>query len=128
MKELPANNLKNDCYAQMFYGCTLLTTAPILPAETLASNCYAQMFLNTKVNYIKALFLTTPSINTTNAWFRNVPNVPTSIFVKHIDASWTDTGDSAVPSNWTILYYNPTTYKYYLSDKITECDDHGNPI
>lgn len=128
IKELSSNNLKESCYAQMFYGCTSFTTAPILPEETLFSNCYVQMFFNTKVNYIKALFLTAPSLNTTNAWLRNVPNVSTSIFVKHIDATWTDTGDYAIPSNWTILYYNPTTDKYYLSDKTTECDDHGNPI
>lgn len=129
IKELPSNDLKDSCYAQMFYGCTSLTTAPILPAETLFLNCYVQMFFNTKVNYIKALFLTAPSINTTSAWLRNVPDVSTSIFVKHIDATWTDTGDSAVPSNWTVIYYDPALDKYYLDQqREIECDDHGNPI
>lgn len=32
------------CYANMFHGCTNLTTAPELPATTLAQRCYAAMF------------------------------------------------------------------------------------
>ena len=28
----------------MFYGCTSLTTAPVLPASTLVEKCYAAMF------------------------------------------------------------------------------------
>jgi hypothetical protein len=36
--------MANYCYAFMFYGCTALTTAPILPATTLATHCYEYMF------------------------------------------------------------------------------------
>lgn len=36
----------NDCYNQMFYGCTKLTNAPALPATTLSSGCYSAMFYN----------------------------------------------------------------------------------
>ena len=62
-------------------------------------------------------------------WMTSVPNVSTSIFVKHIDATWTDTGNSGVPSNWTIIYYDPAVDKYYTDQtRATECDDHGNPI
>lgn len=43
---LPATTLTGNCYQNMFYGCTSLTTAPVLPATTLASNCYASMFRN----------------------------------------------------------------------------------
>lgn len=35
-----------DCYIQMFNGCTNLTTAPELPATTLAKFCYGSMFMN----------------------------------------------------------------------------------
>ena len=42
--ELPATTLKNSCYSNMFYGCTRLTTAPELPATTLMSSCYSGMF------------------------------------------------------------------------------------
>ena len=41
---LPATTLASNCYRQMFYGCTNLTTAPELPATTLADNCYFYMF------------------------------------------------------------------------------------
>lgn len=41
---LPATTLANNCYSKMFYGCTALTTAPELPATTLAYNCYKDMF------------------------------------------------------------------------------------
>lgn len=42
--------MANNCYSNMFYGCTSLTTAPSLPATTLANNCYNSMFyLCTKI-------------------------------------------------------------------------------
>ena len=42
--KLSTTTLASSCYANMFYGCTSLTTAPELPATTLVSNCYANMF------------------------------------------------------------------------------------
>ena len=42
--ELPAATLKQSCYSSMFYGCTGLTSAPELPATTLDSACYSSMF------------------------------------------------------------------------------------
>jgi len=41
---LPATTLTNYCYYAMFSGCTGLTTAPSLPATTLATSCYRDMF------------------------------------------------------------------------------------
>lgn len=41
---LPATTLAASCYADMFAGCTHLTTAPALPAATLATACYKNMF------------------------------------------------------------------------------------
>ena len=41
---LPATTLANNCYENMFYYCTSLTSAPELPATTLASSCYFGMF------------------------------------------------------------------------------------
>ena len=43
---LPANTLANSCYYYMFYGCSSLTVAPELPATTLANYCYNYMFRN----------------------------------------------------------------------------------
>ena len=39
-----ATTLANNCYAEMFNGCTSLTTAPTLPATTLTEGCYIDMF------------------------------------------------------------------------------------
>ena len=42
--ELPATTLSKSCYSYMFDGCTALTQAPALPATTLAIYCYSSMF------------------------------------------------------------------------------------
>ena len=44
--ELPAIVMTGFCYSSMFRGCTGLTTAPALPATTLAQYCYQGMFYN----------------------------------------------------------------------------------
>ena len=41
---LPATKLTNNCYNDMFSGCTGLTIAPELPATTLTDGCYSGMF------------------------------------------------------------------------------------
>lgn len=152
--ELPATTLYERCYQSMFERCTSLTKAPRLPATTMATYCYYSMFnltnltgpfilpatnlagttqcyanmLRCKATYVKMLAVTLGS-NSLNNWFYGVPNVSTSIFVKHIDAQWTTTGVSGVPTNWTVIYYDPALDKYYLDQqRQTECDDHGNPI
>ncbi|MCD7728687.1 MAG: hypothetical protein LUI60_02080, partial [Clostridia bacterium] len=43
--ELPATELTDYCYTNMFRNCTSLTTTPELPAMTLAGYCYSSMFL-----------------------------------------------------------------------------------
>ena len=45
---LPATTLADNCYRNMFNGCTKLTTAPALPATKLADSCYSNMFLGCK--------------------------------------------------------------------------------
>ena len=59
--ELPALILDDYCYAAMFEGCTSLTTAPVLPALQLEPYCCSMLFNGcTLLNYIKAMFTTTP--------------------------------------------------------------------
>lgn len=124
--KLPATTTQGYCYYEMFIDCTNITTAPELPATTLANQCYSYMFDGcSSLSYIKALIVTLTG-STMSIWVRGVAS--TGIFVKHIDATWEATGVSYVPTNWTILYFDPDTEKYYLSDKTTECDDHGNPL
>ena len=98
---LPATTLADSCYYYMFNGCTSLTTAPELPAITLASYCYSYMFQNcSNLNYIKAMFTTTPSSSYTGNWVSRVAS--TGTFVKNSAATWDVTGTNGVPSGWTV--------------------------
>ena len=103
--ELPATTLRTYCYGDMFSGCTSLTTAPELPATKLESNCYIDMFRGcTQLNYLKALFTTTPSISYTQSWVSGVAS--TGTFVKNKAATWTTTGVSGIPEGWTVVTDN----------------------
>lgn len=118
-----------SCFGYMFYSCSKLTKSPQLPAETLARQSYQHMLQGTRVNYVKMLALDISASDCLLYYLEGVPNVSTSIFVKHIDAQWTTTGSSGVPTNWTVIYYDPDIDKYYLDQQRSqECDDHGNPI
>ena len=99
--ELSATTLASSCYSRMFYGCTSLTSAPELPAKTLVSNCYYYMFYKcSKLNYIKAMFTTTPSSSYTRNWVSEVASSGT--FVKNKNATWDVTGTNGIPSGWTV--------------------------
>ena len=55
--ELPAVELKSNCYQAMFCNCSSLKSAPYLPAENLVSECYASMFQEcSSLSYIKVNF------------------------------------------------------------------------
>lgn len=105
--DLPATTLQQYCYRYMFRGCSSLTTAPALPATSLTNYCYQYMFYNcSKLNYIKAMFTTDPgnrnSSNQARYTYNWVSGVASSgTFVKNSNASWSRTGDHAVPSGWT---------------------------
>lgn len=98
---LPATTLTDYCYYSMFYNCSNLTTAPELPAITLIEYCYYEMFQKcSKLNYIKAMFTTTPIALYTKNWVSGVAS--TGTFVKNAAATWDVTGVNGVPSGWTI--------------------------
>lgn len=99
--ELPATTLAYNCYYNMFYNCTSLVNAPDLPATILQESCYNYMFYNcSNLKYIKALFLTTPSVTYTKTWTQGVSS--TGTFVKNTEATWDVRGDSGIPTNWTV--------------------------
>ena len=101
-KILPATTLANYCYQYMFQNCSSLVNAPELPAMSLASSCYNYMFQYcSSLQYIKAMFTTTPSSPYLSSWVNGVKSVGT--FVKNAAATWTDTfGLSAIPTGWTV--------------------------
>ena len=98
---LPARTLSTECYSSMFKGCTALDTAPELPAETLVNGCYEEMFAGCEnLSEITAMFTTNPSDTYTSDWVAGVSSDGT--FYKNGAASWTTTGDNAIPSDWTV--------------------------
>ena len=99
--ELPATTLAEGCYRYMFSNCTSLVTAPVLPATTLVDGCYTYMFYGcSKLNYIKALFTSTPSATYTQNWVDSVSS--TGTFVKNANATWNVTGVNGIPAGWTV--------------------------
>lgn len=126
IKSLPAQ-VATSSHRSLFDGCTSLVDVCDFPAETNAGICYYAMLRNTKVTYIKMLLTSISGNSITSNWVSGVP--ASGIFVKNINATWTDVGISGVPSGWTIIYYDPALDKYYLDQQRSqECDDHGNPI
>ena len=98
---LPATTLKESCYGSMFSGCSSLVNAPELPALTLVTSCYNNMFWGcTNLQYIKAMFTTTPTVYNAGGWVTNVK--PVGTFVKNAAATWDVTGGNGIPSGWTI--------------------------
>ena len=96
------NNAPTSAYAGMFFNCTGLQVAPILLAKSIGWGGYNYMFANcSKLNYIKALFTTTPGDNYTLNWLKGV--APSGVFVKSKDANWDVRGVSGVPEGWTII-------------------------
>lgn len=99
---LPATTLTNDCYRQMFEGCSSLTKAPELRIPTLVNSCYLAMFIDcTNLTYIKCLATDITAQDSTYNWVSGVSQ--TGIFVKSPNmSSWT-TGDNGIPSGWTVI-------------------------
>ena len=88
----------------MFKSCTSLTEAPELPATTLADWCYSNMFKSCKnLGYIKML-ATTFAPNCLDGWVSGVAS--TGTFIKHPDMDSLPTGESGIPSGWTVENYN----------------------
>lgn len=99
--QLPATTLISSCYKSMFSSCTSLEIAPELPAITLANECYSYMFSGcSKLNYVKALFTTTPDKYYPRGWLKGVASSGT--FVKNAAATWNVVGVDGVPEGWTV--------------------------
>lgn len=105
---LPATSLGYDCYAKMFQGCTSLRSAPELPAETLGSQSYRMMFyLCSSLNYVKCL---AKNIYETSQYGQKLYNnedwlygvAATGTFVKAATMTEWPTGQTGIPSGWTV--------------------------
>ena len=99
--QLPATTLASHCYDYMFSSCTSLTTAPTLSATTLAVGCYHYMFWGcSQLNYIVCLATDISATYSTSSWLYGVPSGGT--FVKAASMTW-PSGNSGIPSGWTVI-------------------------
>lgn len=122
---LPSTSLANYCYNEMFASCTNITSA-VLPATSGKTYGYRRMFYNaSKFAKLRMMFVSIAA-NSVTDYMSGVAS--SGLFCKNINATWTTTGKSGVPTGWTIIYYDSSTDKYYLSDKTTECDEDGNVV
>ena len=98
---LPATTLDSLCYSRMFYNCTSLINAPYLPAIQLELRSYYYMFSGCRnLQYVKAMFTTTPGSDYTGNWLNGV--AANGTFVKNATATWDVRGINGVPDGWTI--------------------------
>ena len=99
---LPATTLAAGCYYGMFQGCTSLTRAPELPATVLVGSCYRQMFAYcSSLSYIKCLATDIPAQYCTTQWVIDISSSGT--FAKHPNMTDWATGNSGIPSGWTVV-------------------------
>lgn len=100
--ELPATTLNEECYSNMFKSCSSLTTVPTLPATTLANSCYYSMFQYcSSLNTIKCLATDISVYACTRDWVSGVS--ATGTFYKDANMSNWTTGESGIPSGWTVV-------------------------
>lgn len=99
--ELPATTLVDRCYSSMFTNCVSLTSAPDLPAATLTERCYQYMFSGcSNLNYIKCLATNISASYSKSSWVTGV--AATGTFVKAPSMTDWTTGNSGIPSGWTV--------------------------
>lgn len=117
-----------NTFQEMFHSCSKLTSDILINSTKPGLQGYNNMLYGcSQLNYIKMLATDISASNCLLNWVQGVS--ATGIFVKNINATWTTTGNSGVPTNWTVIYYDPELDKYYLDQQRSqECDDHGNPI
>ena len=100
--ELPATTLQRYCYYSMFQGCTGLTQAPELPATTLQSYCYMSMFQGcSRLNSVECLATDISAFDCVSNWLSNVSSSGT--FVKAASMEDWPSGDSGIPTGWTVV-------------------------
>ena len=99
--KLPSTTLSTGCYQGMFAQCSNLEKAPVLSAATLQRECYIYMLQSSpKVNWIKCLATSISATNCTRNWVSGVSASGTFVKASSM-TSWT-TGNSGIPSGWTV--------------------------
>ena len=96
---LPATNLREGCYYEMFNGAINLLEGPVLTEDPVARYSYEGLFRSCRSIQKVTCLATTIYQNNTLTWLADVP--ATGTFVKHPNATW-PTGNSGIPTGWTV--------------------------
>lgn len=150
--EMPATNLKSDCYHGTFWGCSALTAAPYLPAKTLPSSCYDTMFYycnSLRTLEIAATTLSTNSLSwmnygctslnrvavaltswgsgtPTGSWLSNVASTGTFICPPDLGTNATILrGANYCPNNWTVVNVG---WEFYFEAEAANVDIGMNSV
>jgi hypothetical protein len=98
---LPATELADNCYENMFFNCKSLTQAPELPATTLAECCYQYMFSYcTNLNNINVNFSAWNPETATFYWVQNVSSSGTFTCPADLPEEF---GESRIPTGCTVV-------------------------
>lgn len=102
---LPTTNLPYHIYTSLFENCTALQKSPVLPAPTLSNSCYDEMFKGcSSLSQITCLATDISAANCLYNWVSGV--AASGTFYKAPSMSSWGTGNSGVPTNWTIIDNN----------------------
>ncbi|MCQ2976272.1 MAG: bacterial Ig-like domain-containing protein, partial [Bacteroidales bacterium] len=93
------------CFADLFYNCSALTSAPILPSTQLTWSCYNNMFMNcTSLNSVNVDFKDWGEFsNYTSNWLSNVSTTGTLYCPDELEEIY---DDSHIPLGWTVVANN----------------------
>lgn len=116
---LPAKELADYCYCEMFYGCTGITKAPDLPAITLATGCYNSMFNGcSALNKITCLATDISAPDCTTNWVKGIASYGEFIKADGME-DWT-VGPNGIPELWySYPKYIPLTLEFIDGGTIT---------
>lgn len=101
-KEMSKNSitLGTRSFDYAFSGCTALTTGPELLKEDVTNNAYQRMFYGcSSLNYVKCL-VENPTTGNQSNWLSGVSQ--TGTFVKKTGVTW-PSGVNGIPSGWTVI-------------------------
>ena len=97
---LSYTTLADNCYNQLFYGCTSLVNAPELPATKLEINCYSNMFQGcSKLNNVTVYADDISANSCTNKWLSGVAS--TGTFYNYGSATYATDSIDGIPVGWT---------------------------
>lgn len=102
MTTLPYDYTFQNLFKDNIYITNAEDKELVLPATVLTQNCYFQMFSGcTNLNYIKCLATDISASNCTYNWLYNVSSSGTFVKAAGFDG-WTTDDDSGIPWGWTV--------------------------